>query len=172
MDLSNPDAARFAVVPYTDLEFAAGYAAGGSKTDSLWLGGGGAIETIRTPLYRNGKEPHGDVPCAACHGGAHAVWPNRDPKANDNVTALELQGHAGNIDDCTVCHGADAFKNLADLDGGRFRTDLPTDSGVLGGPHNLHPVCDENWWKSAEGDTPNSDGSSAGGNQFVKYLIN
>jgi hypothetical protein len=172
VDLSNPDAARFAVVPYTDLEFAAGYAAGGSKTDSLWLGGGGAIETIRTPLYRNGKEPHGDVPCAACHGGAHAVWPNRDPKANDNVTALELQGHAGNIDDCTVCHGADAFKNLADLDGGRFRTDLPTDSGVLGGPHNLHPVCDENWWKSAEGDTPNSDGSSAGGNQCVKYLIN
>jgi len=52
-------------------------------------------------LYRNSKGHHG-VHCAACHGSPHAITPTvTDP---DNVQAIALQGHAGTIDTCTVCH--------------------------------------------------------------------
>ncbi|NJD05410.1 MAG: cytochrome C, partial [Methylococcaceae bacterium] len=34
---------------------------------------------IQVALYRNSRDTHGNVPCAACHGGAHENWPNRDP---------------------------------------------------------------------------------------------
>ncbi len=109
-----------------------------------------SVLTVSEPLYRKSKDKHGDVPCAACHGGSHEIWANRNPNANDNVTAMQLQGHAGTISECSVCHTGDAFKNLQDLDGGRFMADLKPDSGVLGGPHNMHPVNDPNWWKSAK----------------------
>ncbi|QDU54824.1 hypothetical protein [Aeoliella mucimassa] len=45
---------------------------------------------------------HGGVMCASCHGSPHAVGPAVTPQ--DNVQAIELQGHAGPISDCTVCH--------------------------------------------------------------------
>jgi hypothetical protein len=38
----------------------------------------------------------------ACHGSTHAVTPT--VVAADNVQAIGLQGHAGVIDTCTVCH--------------------------------------------------------------------
>lgn len=45
---------------------------------------------------------HGGVFCAACHGPQHAVGPAvTDP---DNAQAILHQGHAGTINDCTVCH--------------------------------------------------------------------
>ncbi|WP_367026069.1 Ig domain-containing protein [Methylococcus sp. ANG] len=127
-----------------------------------------SILSLSSPLYRNSRDTHGDVACAVCHGGAHEVWPNRDPKANDNVTAMQLQGHAGHILECNVCHTADAFKNEMDLDGGQYSGDpIP---GILGGPHNLHPVDDPYWWKSSEGDKPNADGTTYGGwhNNYAK----
>lgn len=52
-------------------------------------------------LYRNSKGHHG-VHCAACHGSPHAVTPTVVPA--DNVQAIAVQGHAGTIDTCTVCH--------------------------------------------------------------------
>ncbi len=52
-------------------------------------------------LYRN-SVGHGNVRCAACHGSPHAVAPTEVEA--DNVQAIALQGHAGTIDTCTVCH--------------------------------------------------------------------
>lgn len=104
---------------------------------------------VDAPLYREGVDAHGNVPCAACHGSAHAIWPNHDPKANDNQTALQLQGFSGPIMECKVCHSDDSFIEYKNLDGGRF-TGLPEDSGMLGGPHGMHPMRDENWWKQAK----------------------
>jgi hypothetical protein len=111
-----------------------------------------SIETLSQPLYRLSKDTHGDVACGACHGGTHEVWPNRNPSSNDNVTALQLQGHTGTILECNVCHTADSFKKETDLDGGKYMTDVAADSGVLGGPHNMHPVNDPYWWKTSQDD--------------------
>ncbi len=59
-----------------------------------------ALEQPNT-LYRNSKGHHG-VECLACHGSPHAITPTTH--AEDNVQAIALQGHAGKIDTCTVCH--------------------------------------------------------------------
>jgi hypothetical protein len=50
------------------------------------------------------KESHGHngVKCASCHGSPHAITPT--VIANDNVQAINVQGHAGTINDCRVCH--------------------------------------------------------------------
>lgn len=102
--------------------------------------------TFSNPLYRTSHDAHGQVACAACHGDAHEIWPNRDPKANDNLTANQLQGFAGPVIDCNVCHSKDAFAELGNLVGGG----QPASSRILGGPHGLHPMRDENWWKAAK----------------------
>ena len=52
-------------------------------------------------LYRNSKG-HGGVFCTACHGSPHAIFPSRE--ANDNLQNVTLQGHAGALRDCMVCH--------------------------------------------------------------------
>jgi hypothetical protein len=54
-------------------------------------------------LYRDSKG-HGNVHCSACHGSPHAIGPN--VTETDNAQPIALQGHAGVINDCTVCHGA------------------------------------------------------------------
>jgi hypothetical protein len=71
-------------------------------------------------LYRLSKG-HGGVMCKGCHGATHAEWPNANPNANDNVAAVQLQGHSGVIAECTTCH-----------------TTMPANG--LNGPHGLHPV--------------------------------
>lgn len=45
---------------------------------------------------------HGGVHCVACHGPPHAITPT--VTAVDNQQAILLQGHAGVIDTCAVCH--------------------------------------------------------------------
>ncbi len=71
-------------------------------------------------LYRLSKG-HGGVACESCHNSTHAVWPTQNLLANDNVAAIQLQGHAGTIIECDTCHEGDL--------------------GVtLGGPHGMHPV--------------------------------
>jgi hypothetical protein len=77
-------------------------------------------------LYRLSKG-HGGVLCQGCHGGTHAEWPNPNPAANDNVAASQLQGHAGTLIECTVCHAAGSL------------------GLTLNGPHGMHPVNDANW---------------------------
>ena len=75
-------------------------------------------------LYRF-SSGHGGIACENCHGSTHAEWPTADPLANDNIAALELQGHAGPITECGTCHA----KNT-----------LP--ANTLLGPHGMHVVDD------------------------------
>jgi hypothetical protein len=79
-------------------------------------------------LYRNSKG-HGGVFCEGCHGSPHAIWPNQNPLANDNVAAKQLQGHSGPIAECSTCHQAGSL------------------GLTLNGPHGLHPVNDPFWNK-------------------------
>ncbi len=89
-------------------------------------------------LYRLSKG-HGGVTCEACHGSTHAEWPNPAPAANDNVTPVQLQGFAGKIIECRVCHGTTPFSvsRFATLDA----------NGLMPGPHGMHPL-DVNWNRS------------------------
>ena len=139
VDKGDPDAARFAVVPDHVYEYLDSSKNSPDKFNPL---------KHSAPLYRYGKDTHGGVACAACHGASHSIGPNRDPKSNENVTALQLQGYAGPILECKVCHTADAFADYNNLDAGPT-SGLPADSGILGGPHNLHPVNDPTWWRKA-----------------------
>ena len=52
-------------------------------------------------LYRF-STGHGGVYCEACHDSTHAIATSRE--ANDAIKFIELQGHTGTIDTCTVCH--------------------------------------------------------------------
>jgi hypothetical protein len=147
-DLNNPDAARFAVIPRVKKTLIMS-ATKPYNIEKQTFESFDEPLTIDAAVFREGKDSHGNVACAACHGAAHAIWPNRDPKANDNVTALQLQGHAGTILECNVCHTGDSFKNEIDLDGGLYSKDPK--EGILGGPHNMHPVNDPYWWSNSEG---------------------
>jgi len=52
-------------------------------------------------LYKLSKG-HGGLFCESCHNSTHAITTSRE--ANDNVQAITLQGYAGPIGKCTVCH--------------------------------------------------------------------
>ncbi len=65
---------------------------------------------------------HGGVMCEGCHGSTHAIWPNVNPFANDNVTSNQIQGHTGTIAECDSCHAKGTLGNTLD------------------GPHGMHPV--------------------------------
>jgi hypothetical protein len=70
-------------------------------------------------LYRF-SQGHGSTECSACHGSQHAEYPTS--QANDNVYSTNLQGYAGRVTECTVCHtSALAVTNN-------------------GGPHGMHTV--------------------------------
>jgi len=73
-------------------------------------------------LYRLSMDNHGGVMCEGCHNSTHAVWPNQNPYANDNIAAQQLQGHAGTLSECGACHQDQDLGN------------------TLGGPHGMHPV--------------------------------
>lgn len=77
-------------------------------------------------LYRDSKG-HGGVHCAACHGSPHAVAPT--VVAADNAQAVALQGHAGTISKCTVCHTAypgEPFEHEYDGDDEQDDKSFPT----------------------------------------------
>jgi hypothetical protein len=52
-------------------------------------------------LFRNSKG-HMGIHCEACHGSPHAITPTITRR--DNEQAITVQGVAGIIHDCTVCH--------------------------------------------------------------------
>jgi hypothetical protein len=52
-------------------------------------------------LYRF-STGHGGLYCESCHNSTHAILPSRE--ANDNLQSIALQGYAGAIGECTVCH--------------------------------------------------------------------
>lgn len=70
-----------------------------------------------TSLYRF-STGHGGLQCAACHGSTHAEFP---AGRNDNLQNVRLQGHAGVIGECSLCHGTQP-------------------NTITGGPHGMHPV--------------------------------
>ena len=88
-------------------------------------------------LYRLSKG-HGGLSCQGCHGSTHAEWPNAAANANDNVTAVELQGHAGTVMECQTCHAGGRFQ--IDM----FRRNFDADRRMKG-PHGMHPVADTMW---------------------------
>jgi len=53
-------------------------------------------------LFRESRG-HGGLYCSACHGEPHAIVPSRE--ARDNVQQMALQGYAGTLGKCEVCHG-------------------------------------------------------------------
>lgn len=53
-------------------------------------------------LYRNSRG-HANLYCSACHGSPHAIVPTE--QANDNVQNIAVQGWAGTLKKCSVCHG-------------------------------------------------------------------
>jgi len=62
--------------------------------------GSGHSEEPNT-LYRMSRG-HGGLFCSACHGSPHAIQPTVQP--NDNLQNIRLQGFAGPLSDCSVCH--------------------------------------------------------------------
>jgi hypothetical protein len=52
-------------------------------------------------LYRK-STGHGGLYCEACHDSTHAIAPSSQPR--DAIKFMNLQGHDGPIDTCTVCH--------------------------------------------------------------------
>jgi hypothetical protein len=53
-------------------------------------------------LYRNSNNGHGGLYCPVCHSSPHAIVPSREER--DNRQNVALQGHAGTLDYCKVCH--------------------------------------------------------------------
>jgi hypothetical protein len=118
---------------------------------------------VGTPLFRKSIDTHGNVPCAACHGPAHTIWPVADKNGNANVTAKQLQGYEGTLMECDACHSkeADGRNSFADgmlasdkaiAYGERGTLVTPAASNAyLAGPHGMHPINDENWYMHAIG---------------------
>lgn len=113
----------------------------GTYTDTL----GDGNHICERGLFKNSLDRHGLLPCASCHGATHSTWPNPDPYSNDNVTAIQLQGHTGTILECSACHTKDAFKTEESIGSGLHYPDSAGNPTILAGPHNMHPVNDANW---------------------------
>jgi len=56
-------------------------------------------------LFRQSKG-HGGLYCESCHGSTHAILPSTEER--DNIQAIRLQGYAGTLQECSVCHGDNA----------------------------------------------------------------
>ena len=53
-------------------------------------------------LYKNSSGTHTGLRCQACHGSTHAEYSSVEPL--DNKQSIWLQGAAGPINGCFVCH--------------------------------------------------------------------
>ncbi|RLJ20402.1 cytochrome C [bacterium endosymbiont of Escarpia laminata] len=84
---------------------------------------GPADPRIGNPMLYRISTGHEGIFCEACHGATHGIWPNKNPDANDNVAAVQLQGHTGTVSECSTCHTGDL-------------------GNTLEGPHGMHPVGD------------------------------
>jgi len=86
-------------------------------------------------LYRYSMG-HGSLQCSACHGSTHAIYPSSRPE--DNIQSINLQGYAGPVRECKVCH-----------------TSIP--QGDFKGPHGMHEIGQN--WVYAHGDLARYDNS-------------
>lgn len=116
--------------------------ADGIRLRQAWIVGDPAASAIASPTSRFAEEPgklyrfskgHGDVSCEGCHGSTHAEWPVA-PGANDNVTAMQIQGHTGTIAECAACHAPGTL--------------APT----MNGPHGMHNVDQASFIHETHGD--------------------
>ena len=88
-------------------------------------------------LFRQSKG-HGGLYCSACHGSPHAILPSTN--ARDNIQNIALQGYAGILSDCKVCHGVDPVGAgphgifATDIEEFSNTTDLPGISSVFPNP--------------------------------------
>ncbi len=93
---------------------------------------------IGNPMLYRISTGHAGVFCEACHGATHGIWPNKNPAANDNVAAVQLQGHTGTVSECSACHTQDL-------------------GNTLGGPHGMHPVGNTSFSDGGHEDLAESD---------------
>ncbi len=70
--------------------------------DAACHGAGYAEESGK--LFRQSRG-HGGLYCSACHGSPHVILPSLIDR--DNVQNIALQGFAGTLESCRVCHGVD-----------------------------------------------------------------
>ena len=72
------------------------------------------LTAAASDLYRNSKaHGGGGIYCEACHGSTHAVYPSTVDR--DNEQSMRLQGYAGMINDCTLCHERQPRENFFHL---------------------------------------------------------
>jgi hypothetical protein len=85
----------------------------------------GSVVHMNDPLYRHSKG-HSGVYCEGCHDSTHAIAQSSQPR--DATKFIDLQGYAGTLNKCTVCHltqPVGAFMH-AQLPGGKYHAFLPT----------------------------------------------
>jgi hypothetical protein len=81
----------------------------------------GVIPEVETGaiLYRNGKEGHGGVSCAACHGSPHAMVPSSQASDNYQATQYMSQLPGANLNtetsmgSCGACHNSSKPHSLS-----------------------------------------------------------
>ena len=95
-------------------------------------------------LYRV-STGHGGVMCEGCHGATHAEWPVANPARQRQPDGDQLQGHTGPIIECGACHTTSAMP-----------------ANTLDGPHNMHLVNDQRFWKEAHKDAGQARKRQAG----------
>ena len=82
---------------------------------------------------------HGNLQCEACHNSTHAEFTSKPSPGgnslNDNLRAIEAQGYAAAIRECTACHAT-----------------VP--STTNGGPHGMHTIGSS--WVASHHDSVNS----------------
>lgn len=88
---------------------------------------------------------HGKNQCEACHGSTHAEYSSKNQTwasshDNDLLQSKAIQGYAGTITECTVCHAK-----------------VPLTKN--GGPHGMHTIGQS--WVDAHGDMVESGGASS-----------
>jgi hypothetical protein len=88
-------------------------------------------------LFRFSKG-HGGLQCEACHGSTHAEFPSS--QVNDNLQSIALQGYAGAVRECTVCHST-----------------VPVTAD--GGPHGMHTIGQD--WVGRHGNFAEGSGSAS-----------
>lgn len=89
-------------------------------------------------LFRFSKG-HGGMQCESCHGATHAEYPSSHD--NDNLQSIRLQGYAGTVRECTVCHSASMISGN-------------------GGPHGMHSIG-AGWVKEHHDQISSSGGKTA-----------
>ena len=122
----------------------------GLRTTSAVDSSGNLIKPADTRFATNADKPakgfslfrfskgHGGMQCESCHGATHAEYPSSH--VNDNLQSIALQGYAGTVRECKVCHST-------------------TPLTATGGPHGLHTVGAT--WVSAHGNIVESSGSAS-----------